>query len=134
MYVLRIPSSLSAFQVAPTVWVRKGRRVEKFTANLQGRMSPAQGSRDVGGGAGRGKCRLCTRGQSIQLGSRRAWWCFKWSIVSPVLMTYSIMQDHIISHPLGFNKKKSLKLGEILLNTSKGKFCDWDDNDVFHNL
>ena len=75
---------------------------------------------------------------SVRADSQSSWgaqWCFKWSIASPVLMTYSIMQDHIISHPLGFNKKKkSLKLGEILLNTSKGKFCDWDDNDVFHNL
>lgn len=108
----------------------------KFMANLKYRISAAPWSWGAGeGGAGKGKCRLCTyiMRTSIQCGSQQAPLCFKWSIVPPVTMTYSIKRyPIIISHPMWFNKNITA-LEEIILNTSKRKFFDWN-YDVFHNF
>lgn len=104
-------------------------------ANLQDRISPAQWSHDIGeGGPGGGKHRVCTCGQSIQCGSRQAHRVLNGALYLLSRCHIQLSNILLLFHTLWDLTKTLLKPEEIILNTSKGKFFDWNYNDVFHNL
>lgn len=79
----------------------------KFTANLKYRISTAQWSwalervEQAKGNAGY----VHNEGNQSNLVASKQPLCLKWSIVPPVMMTYSIKRyPIIISHPVWFNK------------------------------
>lgn len=136
MWVFRILSSLLVFEIVPTVWVQQGWRMgssrliwntgfqQLSEAGVLARVERAKGSGDYVHNEDNqsslvaGKHRCVLNGVLYLLS--------QWHIqLSDILLLFLTLCDLT---------KTLLKLGEIILNTSKRKFFDWNHSDVFHNF
>lgn len=135
MEVFRVLFSLLAFEIVPTIWVQKGLRMESsqliWNTGFQQlsearelvRVEQAMGNAGYVHNEGNqsdlvaGKLRCVLNGVLYLL----SWWHIQ---LSDILLLFLTLCDLT---------KTLLKLGEIILNTSKRKFFDWDYSNVFHH-